>query len=50
MVVNMTKDRIWVRDGVVSKYPNVSSLQFDMAPNGGLVVGQADLSPGEHGA
>ena len=38
VVVNMTKDRIWVRDGVVSKYPNMTSPQFDMAPNGGLVI------------
>ena len=90
VVVNMTKDRIWVRDGVVSKYPNMAPPQFDMAPSGGLVipqpfnrrqdvqeqsirdaeipadryypqglsaryaavlaVGQADLSPGQHGA
>jgi ribonuclease Z len=38
VVVNMTKDRIWVRDGVVSKYPNMAPPRFDMAPNGGLVV------------
>jgi ribonuclease Z len=38
VVVNMTKDRIWVRDDVVSKYPNMSPLQFDMASNGGLDV------------
>ena len=38
VVVNMTKDRLWVRDGVVSKYPNMAPPQFDMAPNGGLVV------------
>jgi ribonuclease Z len=34
----MSKDRIWVRDGVVSKYPNMAPPRFDMAPNGGLVV------------
>ena len=34
----MTKDRIWVRDGMVSKYPNMSPPQFDMASNGDLVV------------
>ena len=38
VVVNMTKDRIWVRDGVGSKYPNMSPPQFDMASNGDLVV------------
>jgi hypothetical protein len=38
VVVNMTKDRIWVRDGVVSKYPNMAPRQFDMASSGGLVV------------
>ena len=37
-MVNMTKDRIWVRDGVVSNYPNMSPLQVDMASNGDLVV------------
>ena len=34
----MTKDKIWVRDGVVPRFPNMASPQFDMAPSGGLVV------------
>ena len=38
VVVNMTKDRFWVRDGVVSKFPNMSPPQFDMALYGGLIV------------
>ena len=37
VVVNMTKDRVWMREGVVAKFPNVATPQFDMAP-GGLVV------------
>jgi ribonuclease Z len=38
VVVNMTKDRIWVRDGVIPKFPNTASPQLDMAPNGGLMI------------
>ena len=38
VVVNMTKDRVWVREGIVSKYPNMAPPQFEMAPTGGLVV------------
>jgi ribonuclease BN (tRNA processing enzyme) len=37
VVVNMTKDKIWVRDGVVPQYPNMSPPQFDMS-GGGLIV------------
>jgi ribonuclease Z len=38
IVVNMTKDKLWVREGVVSKYPNVSPPKFDMAEAGGLMI------------
>ena len=31
VVVNMTKDKIWVRDGVVPDYPNTAPPQFDMS-------------------
>jgi hypothetical protein len=37
VVVNMTKDKVWVRDGVVPLYPNAAPPQFDMA-QGGLVI------------
>ena len=36
-VVNVTKDKIWVRDGVVPDYPNLRSPQFDLA-SGGMTV------------
>jgi ribonuclease Z len=38
VVVNMTKDKIWVRDGVLPKYPAISAPQFDVPVGGGLVV------------
>lgn len=38
VVVNVTKDKIWVRDGVLAEYPNMSPPTFDMAPAHGLVV------------
>jgi ribonuclease Z len=37
VVVNMTKDSIWVRDGVLPDYPNSRAPQFDFT-NGQLVV------------
>jgi ribonuclease BN (tRNA processing enzyme) len=37
VVVNMTRDKIWVRDGVVPLYPNAAPPQFDMA-EGGLII------------
>lgn len=37
IVVNMTKDKVWVRDGVVPEYPNMAPPQFDMA-HGGLII------------
>ena len=38
VVVNVTKESIWVRDGVVPDYPNMSPPTFDMAPAHGLIV------------
>jgi ribonuclease Z len=38
IVVNMTQDKMWVREGVVSEYPNVSPPRFDMAAQGGLMI------------
>jgi ribonuclease Z len=38
IVVNMTADKIWVRDGVLPEYSNVAAPQFDTASQGGLVV------------
>jgi ribonuclease Z len=38
IVVNMTQDKMWVREGVVSEYPNVSPPKFDMAAQGGLMI------------
>jgi hypothetical protein len=37
VVVNMTRDKVWVRDGVVPLYPNAAPPQFDMA-EGGLII------------
>lgn len=39
VVVNLTKDKVWVRDGVLPAYPNAAAPQFDMAQGrGGLVI------------
>jgi ribonuclease Z len=38
IVVNMTQDKMWVREGVVSDYPNVSPPKFDMTAQGGLMI------------
>ena len=37
VVVNLTKDKVWVRNGVVPEYPNAAPPQFDMA-QGGLIL------------
>jgi ribonuclease Z len=37
VVVNVTKDRIWVREGVIPDYPNSRAPQFDFS-NGQLIV------------
>jgi ribonuclease Z len=38
IVVNMTRDKLWVREGVVAEYPNVSPPKFDMSAAGGLMI------------
>jgi hypothetical protein len=40
VVVNVTRDQIWVRDGVIPDYPNVRAPNADasIAQFGGLVV------------
>ncbi|MEA3502550.1 MAG: guanitoxin biosynthesis MBL fold metallo-hydrolase GntH [Actinomycetota bacterium] len=37
VVVNVTKDKIWVREGIIPEYPNLRSPQFDF-DDGQLVV------------
>ena len=43
VTVNVTKDQIWVRDGILPDYPNARSPQFDFT-NGQLVVPQPPTS------
>ena len=38
IVVNMTKDKIWVREGIVPQYPSMAPPQFDVATEGGLII------------
>lgn len=38
VVVNITRDQIWVRDGVIPEYPSIAAPQFDIPQGGGLVV------------
>jgi ribonuclease Z len=38
IVVNMTPDKIWVRDGVIADYSNVAAPKFDIESQGGLVI------------
>ena len=38
VVVNLTKDKVWVRDGVLPLYPNMSPPKFDMAKGGGGLI------------
>jgi len=38
VVVNMTKDKIWVRDGVLPRFPRIATPQFDVHPGGGLTI------------
>ncbi len=46
IVVNVTKDKLWVREGVVSDYPNTKPPQahVSIAKYGGLVVPQPQYS------
>ena len=34
----MTKDKLWVREGIVAEYPNVAPPQFDVKAMGGMLV------------
>jgi ribonuclease Z len=38
VVVNMTQDKVWVRDGVVAEYANVAPPKFDVAATGGMLI------------
>jgi ribonuclease Z len=38
IVVNMTSEKIWVRDGVLAEYSNVAPPQFDIKSEGGLSI------------
>ena len=38
VVVNMTRDKMWVRDGIVPRFPNIAPPQFDVPEHGALVV------------
>ena len=38
VVVNLTKDKVWVRDGIVPDFPSMSPPKFDVAAMGGLVI------------
>ena len=38
IVVNLTQDKAWVREGVVSEYPNVAPPRFDMSAQGGMTI------------
>ena len=38
VVVNLTRDKVWVRDGVVPDYPSIAAPKFDIAAMGGMVI------------
>jgi ribonuclease Z len=38
IVVNLTPDKVWVRDGVIAEYSNVAAPRFDVQAQGGLVI------------
>ena len=38
VVVNLTRDKVWVRDGIVPDYPSMAPPKFDIAAMGGLVI------------
>ena len=38
MVVNLTKDKVWVRDGIVPDFPSQAPPKFDIAAMGGLII------------
>jgi hypothetical protein len=38
VVVNMTRDNVWVREGVIPDFPSLVAPKFDIAAMGGLVI------------
>ena len=38
IVVNMTADKVWVREGVLPEYPSVAPPKFDLAASGGMLI------------
>ncbi len=38
VVVNLSRDPVLVRDGVVPDYPSIAPPKFDIAAMGGLVI------------
>lgn len=38
IVVNLTRDKVWVRDGIVAKYPGMTPPKFDVEAMGGLLI------------
>ena len=38
VVVNLTQDKVWVRDGVIPDFPSQAPPKFDIAAMGGLVI------------
>ncbi len=38
IVVNMTRDKVWIRDGVLPEYSNVATPVFDTEETGGLLI------------
>ena len=38
VVVNLTRDKVWVRDGVIPRFPSMAPPKFDIEAMGGLIV------------
>lgn len=38
VVVNMTPDKLWVRESAIPEYPNIAAPKFDIQSQGGLVI------------
>ena len=38
VVVNLTRDKVWVREGVIPDFPSQAPPKFDIAAMGGLVI------------
>ncbi len=50
VVVNLTRDKVWVRDGVVPDYPSQAAPKFDIAAMGVGHSGSAQQASGLPGA